>query len=88
MAPNESEERAVRALTDVVEVEEQAPGLMRVVTWSDAYMVDARDAGCNCPDKKYRDDISMCKHDAAAILAMRDDIPTPYDPETPIDTRP
>jgi len=86
MAPNtDADDRAFRALTDVIEVEEQAPGLMRVVTWSDEYMVDARDAGCNCPDKQYRDDVHDCKHDFAAIMAANDDVPTPYNPETPVD---
>lgn len=71
------EDRAVRALTDVVAVETIAPGMVRVVTWSDAYTVDARDAGCNCPDKQYNEP-DMCKHEYSALIADRDDAPTPF----------
>jgi hypothetical protein len=73
-----SDDRAERALTDVVAVERMAPGMVKVVTWSDAYVVDTRDAGCNCPDKQYnlppgeRD-----KHEYAALLAMSDRYPAP-----------
>lgn len=65
--------RAVRALTDVLAVKEEAPGLARVVTWSDEYYVDMRDGGCACPDKEYNEPI-MCKHEYAALVA---DIETP-----------
>jgi len=68
--------RAERALTDVVAVERIAPGLIKVVTWSDAYPVDARDAGCNCPDKQYHA-AAVCKHEHAALLADTD-LPAPF----------
>jgi len=68
--------RAERAVTDVVAVETLAPGLVRVVTWGDAYPVDARDAGCNCPDKLHND-AEVCKHEYAAILATTGG-PTPF----------
>lgn len=69
--------RAVRALTDVIATEQAAPGLMRVVTWSGEYHVDARDAGCPCPDKQHNDPI-MCKHQYSAVIADSDNLPDPY----------
>jgi len=65
--------RAERALTDVVAVERMAPGMCKVVTFADAYVVDARGEGCNCPDKQYNlpDDETgetTCKHEQAALL--------------------
>ena len=69
-------DRAVAALEDVVAVERIAPGLLRVVTWSDAYPVDARGAGCNCPDKQYNEP-ERCKHELGALLATSD-LPTPF----------
>jgi hypothetical protein len=75
-----SDDRAVRSLVDVVAVEQVAPGLVEVVTWSDAYHVDARDAGCNCPDQEYNLDAGgMCKHEYAALVADVDTIPTPFE---------
>jgi len=87
--PSDSEKRAVKALTDVVAVEQYAPGMVRVVTWSDSYIVDARGGGCNCPDKEYNiheSDASQCKHEQAAMLydsdmvqslTVDDDLSTP-----------
>lgn len=72
-----TDDRAVRALTDVVAVEEYAPGMARVVTWSDDYILDTRGEGCNCPDKEYHD-APVCKHEYAAMLATNSDYPTPY----------
>jgi hypothetical protein len=72
-----TDDRAVRALEDVVAVEELAPGLVRVVTWADAYEVDARGDGCRCPDKEYHD-TPTCKHEMAALLATSDRYPSPY----------
>lgn len=81
------DDRAVRALTDVVAAEEVAPGLMRIVTWSDEYHVDARDAGCNCPDSQHNlGPGEWCKHRFAALLADVDRLPDPYVHE--IDARP
>jgi len=71
-----SDARAERAYTDVVAVERVAPGMVRVVTWSDAYMVDARDGGCLCPDKQYNDP-TRCKHEHAAVVADTG-LPTPF----------
>lgn len=34
--------RVVRALTDIVAVEQQAPDIVRVITVSDEYIVDTR----------------------------------------------
>lgn len=70
-------ERALRALQDVVDAKEIAPGMMRVSTWSDSYVIDARGEGCNCPDKRYND-APRCKHEFAAILADSDHLPTPF----------
>lgn len=72
---SDAEQRAIAAYHDVVAVEQMAPGLVRVITWSDAYPVDARDAGCNCPDKQYHN-ADICKHEHAAIASERDDLPT------------
>jgi len=69
-------ERAERVFTDVVAVEKVAPQLLKVVTWADAYTVDARDAGCLCPDKEYRG-VPRCKHDFAALAADVDWLPNP-----------
>lgn len=72
-------DRAARALEDVVAVEEVAPGLVRVVTWSDAYHIDARGDGCMCPDRQYNlAPDELCKHQHAAILADYDHLPTPF----------
>jgi len=86
---NTTVDRIERAYADVVAVEEVAPGLMRVCTWSDQYVVDARGDGCGCPDKLYNlDDTNMiCKHRVAAIVATRDDLPGPWDPAETLDTR-
>jgi len=73
---NDDEQRALRACTDVLTVEKTAPGMVRVVTLTDAYMVDAREAGCYCPDKEYHKP-PMCKHDYAAVLSDTD-LPTPF----------
>lgn len=72
-----TDDRAERALEDVVAVETLAPGLVRVVTWADAYEVDARGSGCRCPDKEYND-TPRCKHEYSALLATSDRYPTPY----------
>jgi len=77
---NATDDRVVRALMDVVGVEEVDPGLMRVTTWSDEYFVDARGEGCTCPDKEYRlEPGEHCKHHVAAILATSDDLPAPFE---------
>lgn len=80
-----SEDRAVRALEDVVAVETLAPGMVRVVSWADAYVVDARGSGCRCPDKEYHD-TPTCKHELAAMLSDADRYPTPYVDATVADT--
>jgi hypothetical protein len=82
-------DRAVRSLVDVVAVEQVAPGMVEVVTWSDSYAVDARDAGCNCPDKQYNldDTGGMCKHEYAALVADVDTIPTPFEVTDDLDQR-
>jgi hypothetical protein len=77
MSATPDAERAERACTDVVAVEDLAPGMARVVTFGGAYVVDARDGGCLCPDKEYND-VPMCKHELAAVVADRDDLPTPF----------
>lgn len=76
-----TDDRAVRALEDVVAVETLAPGLVRVVTWRDAYTVDARGDGCRCPDHEYHD-VPVCKHEYAALLADGERYPSPYVTDT------
>lgn len=73
-------DRAIRACSDVLAVEMFAPGMCRVVTLGGAYTVDARGTGCTCPDMQYnlKDTGNLCKHHAAATLATRDDLPTPF----------
>lgn len=71
--------RAVRAVEDVVAVDEYAPGMVRVTTFSDAYFIDASGDGCMCPDKQYNlNPGERCKHEEAAILADYDHLPAPY----------
>jgi len=65
-------------VADVVAVETVAPGLVKVVSWSDAYPVDVRGEGCNCPDQQYHlTPDAKCKHEHAAMLAMSDRYPSP-----------
>jgi len=80
-----TDDRLERAFLDVIAVERQAPGLVKVVTWSDSYLVDAREAGCNCPDKQYNEP-SRCKHDWGAIVAASD-IPAPFTVTDSLDER-
>lgn len=62
--------RATAALEDVVAVEHYGPGMARVVTWSDSYVVDVRDSRCECPDMEYHlEGEGKCKHVWAAALA-------------------
>jgi len=70
-------DRILAALTDVVAVEDEAPGMLRVVTLSDEYVVDARHEACECGDYQYRlDGDGRCKHLWHA-LAVADQIPLP-----------
>jgi len=69
-------DRAARAFEDVVAVEHMAPGMVRVVTWTGAYPIDAWGDGCNCPDKKYND-VPFCKHELAALASDTDRLPSP-----------
>jgi predicted nucleic acid-binding Zn finger protein len=63
-------DRILGALTDVVAVEHVAPGMVRVVTVSGAYVVDARHESCECPDFEYNlDGAERCKHLWAALDA-------------------
>lgn len=76
-----TDDRAVRALTDVVAVREVAPGMAEVVTVTDVYTVDARGEGCTCPDKEYNlAPGEKCKHHLAAQLAFSDDLPSGVTP--------
>ena len=76
---NDDADRAYRALTDVVDVESVAPGMMRVTSWGGSYVVDARDGGCRCPDKEYHEPL-RCKHEYAALMADTD-LPSPWTPD-------
>jgi len=73
-----SETRAERALTDVVAVEDIAPGMARVVTVTSSHTVDARSGACTCDDHQYNIDFAAgerCVHYLAAMLYARNDIP-------------
>jgi hypothetical protein len=72
-----TDDRAVRALEDVVAVEEMAPGMVQVTTWTGVHTVDARDGGCDCEDKEYHNP-PMCYHEYAALIATSDRYPSPY----------
>ncbi|WP_135363432.1 hypothetical protein [Halosimplex halophilum] len=62
--------RAVAALTDVVAVEREAPGMVSVVSVSDEYVVDVRGERCECPDMQYHlEGEGRCKHIHAARIA-------------------
>lgn len=75
-----TDDRAIRALEDVVAIEHMAPGMVRVCTWSDEYVVDARDGGCTCPDQEYNlQGDGRCKHEWAAVLATTE-LPSPTEP--------
>jgi len=68
-------DRVLAALTDVVAVEDHAPGMVRVITMSDVYVVDARHEVCECPDWEYHlDGDGRCKHLWHA-LAVTDQVP-------------
>ncbi|WP_224449588.1 SWIM zinc finger family protein [Haloprofundus salilacus] len=55
------DERDVRALTETMFVDREAPDFYRVRTQSgDEYVVDTREPACTCPDFQYRD--VRCKH--------------------------
>jgi len=70
-------DRLVSSYVDVVAVEYNAPGMVRVVTVSDAYIVDCRQEVCSCPDFEYNlDGEGRCKHINAA-LRETDQLPTP-----------
>jgi len=61
----------VRALTEVMSVLEEAPGIYTVVSGSGAtYTVDARDGACTCPDARYRD--RECKHQRRVAYEIGD----------------
>lgn len=61
--------RVVRALTDIVAVEHQAPDMVRVVTLSDEYIVDTRHERCTCFDMQYNlGEDDRCKHLWRALL--------------------
>lgn len=70
-------DRVLGALTDVVAIEDEAPGMLRVLTLSDEYIVDARHEVCECADYEYNlDGEGRCKHLYHA-LAVTDQIPIP-----------
>jgi len=84
---NTTVDRIERAYADVVAVEEVARGLMRVVSWSAEYYVDAAGGGCDCPDKTHNlPEGVACKHEVAAIVATTE-TPGPWDPAETLDTR-
>jgi len=85
---NTTVDRIERAYRDVVAVEELAPGMVRVVTWADQYVIDSRGDGCGCPDKRHNlPEGVACKHEASAIIATRDDLPGPWDPAETLNAR-
>lgn len=70
-------DRVLASYTDVTALEHVAPGMVRVVTVSDSYVVDARNEVCQCPDFEYHlDGEGRCKHLFSA-LRETDQLPTP-----------
>lgn len=62
-------ERVVSALTDIVAVDPHAPDMIRVITVSDAHIVDTRDERCTCGDMQYNlQGDGRCKHLWRALL--------------------
>jgi hypothetical protein len=58
------EKRDVRALTECMTVLPVGGDIYEVVTESGtSYRVDALEGGCTCPDKQYRLDDGLCKHE-------------------------
>lgn len=64
-------ERSLRAITEYMSVVEEAPGLYTVVGENGReYTVDLRDGpACTCPDFRYREEVTACKHVRRARLA-------------------
>jgi len=85
------EGRVVRAYTKVAAVERHAPGIVRVVTWSDVHVVDVRHESCDCKDQQYNlGDGERCLHLWAALDAT-DQLPASVDGhwlEDDLDERP
>lgn len=72
----DTEERALRAYTDVLAVEWDADaGLARIVTLADSYLAVPEEGQHLCPDREYRD-VDRCKH-VWAIDATRGQIDAP-----------
>jgi hypothetical protein len=62
-------DRVVRALTDVIAVEQQAPDMFRVITVSDEHIVDTRHERCTCFDMQYHlQGDGRCKHLWRALI--------------------
>ena len=76
----DADSRAVGAYEDVVAVEKEAPGMVRVVTWSDEYVVDVRHESCECDDMKYNlEGEGRCKHlHAARVATEQAPAPAPW----------
>lgn len=62
-------DRVVKALTDVIAIEQQAPDMVRVITVSEAHIVDTRYERCTCSDMMYNlQGEGRCKHLWRALL--------------------
>ena len=69
--------RAIASFLDVVAVEHYGPGMVRIVSWSDSYIIDVRERRCECPDMEYQlEGEGNCKHVWAALVAT-DEIDAP-----------
>jgi len=84
-------DRVLAAYDDVAAVEHTAPGMVRVVTFSDVYTVDVRHEACECSDFEYNlNGAGRCKHLWAALDAT-DQLPAAVDGhwlEDDLDERP
>ena len=78
-SPETLSDREIRALTERLVLDRDAPGLFAVFSEEGTgYTVDIHDGGaCTCPDVEFNDPEDGCKHQhAARFLAGDRDIPS------------
>jgi len=75
------QDRIASAFEECPVVEHTAPGMVRVISFTDVYRVDVRSEVCECPDFQYHlDGHGRCKHVIAALVATEQleiDLPGP-----------
>lgn len=82
----ELDERDVRALTEYLTVLPEAPGIYEVVSQSGrAYIVDAWEGTCTCPDFEYHRPDGGCKHLRRVAFATGERSIPPAVPDDAVD---